>query len=109
MNLKILFISCILFTNNLVDAFISFTPKMRLINNYPDKLTIFPNLYLTENDFGGRGGGGNNLIYNRGSNGDDEPDDDYKYFYWLVILNMCMIRTTLNNTNLFDLMNYIHK
>uniref|UniRef100_A0A6C0CF43 Uncharacterized protein n=1 Tax=viral metagenome TaxID=1070528 RepID=A0A6C0CF43_9ZZZZ len=108
MNFKIVIFSFVLFVNNVVDAFISFSPKMPLINKPSDKLNIFPNLYLTENNFGGSGGG-NNLINNGGGSGDDGDDDDYKYFYWIVILNMCMIRTTINNTNLFDLMNYLHK
>jgi len=108
MNFKIILSLSIMFFINVVDAFISFPPKMPLINKHSDKLNIFHNLYLTENDFGGRGGG-NNLINNGGGSGDDGDDDDYKYFYWIVILNMCMIRTTINNTNFFDLMNYLHK
>jgi hypothetical protein len=99
MNFEIVIFSFVLFVNNVVDAFISFSPKMPLINKPY-------NLYLTENNFGSSGGG-NNLI-NNGSSGDD-GDDDYKYFYWIVILNICMIRTTINNANLFDLMNYLHK
>jgi hypothetical protein len=101
MNFEIVIFSFVLFVNNVVDAFISFSSKMPLINKPY-------NLYLTENNFGSSGGG-NNLINNGGGSGDDGDDDDYKYFYWFFILNMCMIKTTINNTNFFDLMNYLHK
>ena len=102
MNLKFIIVSYFLFINTyVVDAFLSFSPKMPLINKQSS--IIFPNLYLTENDGGGFGGGNNIICNNNGGNGDDGDDNDYKYFYWIVILNMCMIKTTLNNTNLFDL------
>jgi hypothetical protein len=108
MNLKFILVSCFLFINTyVVDAFLSLSPKIPLINKQSS--IIFPNLYLTENDGGGIGGGNNRICNgnNNGGNDDDGGNDDYKYFYWIVILNMCMIKTTLNNT--FDLMNYFQK
>lgn len=99
MNLKFILVSCFLFINTyVVDAFLSLSPKIPLINK--QNSFIIPNLYLTENS--GGIGGGNNRICN-GNNGDnhgDGDDDDYKYFYWIVILNMC-----LNNTYFFNWIN----
>jgi hypothetical protein len=100
MNLKFILVSCFLFINiYVVDAFLSLSPKIPLINKQIS--FIIPNLYLTENS--GGIGGGNNRICNGNNNGDnhgDGDDDDYKYFYWIVILNMC-----LNGTNYFNWIN----
>ena len=93
---KIIFI--IFFLNTYCNAFI-FLPNLKLItNNFVDKM----------HQISYNGGGGNNKNNNLISASNDD-DDNNNMFYLLLILNICMIKLTYNNNNIFDLFSYMHR
>jgi len=91
MNLKLFVIFLFI---NIIDGFI--LKPMPLINKKP-----------LLNSYGGYGG--NNNIFYGGNGGGNDDDDDINLFYSLIILNLCMIKTTYKNNYLFDLFLYNNK
>lgn len=92
MNLKLLLFACLF---SIIDDFMLKCNLPLLYNKQP--------LLLLAN-YGGNNG--NNNIISRGGNGGNNGDDDIDLFISLLLLNICMIKTTCENFNLFDLIFY---
>jgi len=92
----------ILFMLNICDAFL-FLPNLKLItSNTIDKI------HSLHYNGGNNGNGGNNNLINSCSGGNND-DNNNNFFYLLIILNICMIKLTYNNENIFDLLPYMYR
>ena len=96
MNLKLLLFACMFFV---IDGFIIKCNLPLLHGKSNNKPLLLAN-------YGGNNG--NNNIINSGGNGNND-DDDINLFISLMLLNICMIKTTYKNFNLFDLIFYNNK
>jgi len=95
MNLKIIFILFIFFYNILIEGFI-LNQKMRLYTNKSNN-----RLLLLHGN-----GGGNNIINNGSNGGNNDDNNNFNIFISLFLLNLCMIKTSYTNQDLFDLLLY---
>jgi len=93
MNLKLLLFACLF---SIVDGFML---KYNLPLLYSKSANKQPLLLLS--NYGGNNGNNNNII-SRGGNGGNNDDDDIDLFISLLLLNICMIKTSYENLNFFN-------